>query len=55
MTWVFWLFKSVLPAATFAKMKVVGHGPKPIGKVLVSLVDDKELPAQYRGVPENAW
>lgn len=55
MTWIFWLFKPVLPAATLAKMKVVGHGPSTIGKELLPLVDDKELPAQYGGVAEDAW
>lgn len=55
MTWIFWLFKPVLSAATLAKMKVVGHGPSTIGKELLPLVDDKELPAQYGGAVENAW
>ncbi|KAN0113855.1 CRAL-TRIO domain containing protein [Russula decolorans] len=55
MTWIFWLFKPVLSPATLAKMKVVGHGPSTIGKELLPLIDDKELPAQYGGVVENAW
>ncbi len=55
MTWIFWLFKPVLSPATLAKMKVVGHGPSTIGKELLPLVDDKELPAQYGGAVENAW
>ncbi|KAF8473628.1 CRAL/TRIO domain-containing protein [Russula ochroleuca] len=55
MTWIFWLFRPVLSPATLAKMKVVGHGPSTIGKELLPLIDDKELPAQYGGVVENAW
>jgi len=55
MTWIFWMFRSVLPAATLAKMKVVGHGPRTIGKELLPLVDAKELPAHYGGDVEDAW
>ena len=55
MTWIFWLFKPVLSPATIAKMKVVGHGPSTIGKELLPLIDDKELPGQYGGAVENAW
>ncbi|KAH9990927.1 CRAL-TRIO domain-containing protein [Russula vinacea] len=55
MTWIFWLFRPVLSPATLAKMKVVGHGPSTIGKELLPLIDDKELPTQYGGTVENAW
>ncbi|KAI9434546.1 CRAL-TRIO domain-containing protein [Russula earlei] len=55
MTWIFWLFKPVLPPATLAKMKVVGHGPSAIGKELLPLIDVKELPTHYGGVVEDAW
>jgi phosphatidylinositol transfer protein SFH5 len=44
--WIFWLFKPVLPAATLAKMKVVGSGPHTIGK---------ELPQRYGGSVANAF
>jgi hypothetical protein len=55
MTWIFWLFRPVLSPATLAKMKVVGHGPRTIGKELLPLIDVKELPAQYGGVVTDAW
>ncbi|KAI0035321.1 CRAL/TRIO domain-containing protein [Vararia minispora EC-137] len=49
MTWIFWLFRPLLPAATLAKMKVAGHGPHSIGKELLPLIDAKQLPKQYGG------
>ncbi|KAH8986116.1 CRAL-TRIO domain-containing protein [Lactarius akahatsu] len=55
MTWIFWLFKPVLPPATLAKMKVVGHGSRTIGKELLPLIDVKQLPAQYGGAVKDAW
>jgi len=55
MTWIFWMFKPVLPPATLAKMKVVGHGPRTIGKELLPLVDSRELPEQYGGDVAGAW
>ena len=55
MTWIFWLFKPVLSPATLAKMKVVGHGPRAIGKELLPLIDVKELPAQYGGTVKDPW
>jgi hypothetical protein len=55
MTWIFWLFKPILPAATLAKMKVIGHGPGVIGKELLPLIDVKELPERYGGVVKDAW
>ncbi|KAF8268681.1 CRAL-TRIO domain-containing protein [Lactarius quietus] len=55
MTWIFWLFKPILSPPTLAKMKVVGHGPRTIGKELLPLVDVKELPAQYGGAVKDAW
>jgi len=55
MTWIFWLFKPILSPATLAKMKVVGHGPRTIGKELIPLIDVNELPAQYGGVVTDAW
>ncbi|KAH9059071.1 CRAL-TRIO domain-containing protein [Lactarius vividus] len=55
MTWIFWLFKPVLSPATLAKMKVVGHGSRAIGKELLPLIDVKELPAQYGGAVKDAW
>ncbi|KAJ7117686.1 CRAL-TRIO domain-containing protein [Mycena epipterygia] len=49
MTWLFWFFKSILPATTFAKMSVVGTSPRSIGKVLLPLVAADELPKRYGG------
>ena len=55
MTWIFWLFKPILSSATLAEMKVVGSGPRTIGKELLPLIDVKELPEQYGGVAKDAW
>jgi hypothetical protein len=52
MTWIFWLFKPLMPAATLAKMSVVGSGPSTIGKVLLVEIDAKHLPKQYGGEAE---
>lgn len=52
MAWMFWLFKPVLSAATLAKMRVVGSGPKAIGKEILPFVDASELPKRYGGEAE---
>jgi len=49
MSWIFWIFKPLLSAATIAKMSVVGKGPETIGKELLVIVDDSELPTRYGG------
>ncbi|KAJ7224065.1 CRAL-TRIO domain-containing protein [Mycena pura] len=49
MSWLFWIFKSILPTATFAKMSVVGSGPHPIGKALLPYISAEELPKRYGG------
>ena len=49
MAWVFWIFKSLLSSATFAKMTVVGPGAKAIGKAMLPIVDDAQLPRKYGG------
>ncbi len=49
LTYVFWLFKPILPAATFAKLKVVGVGPDVIGRELSRVVPTEELPKRYGG------
>ncbi|KAK7031400.1 CRAL-TRIO domain-containing protein [Favolaschia claudopus] len=49
MSWLFWIFKTILPAATFAKMSVIGSGPRPIGKALLPFVAADELPKRYGG------
>lgn len=49
LTWIFWLFKPLMPAATLAKMSVVGYSPRTIGKALLPFIDSKELPKRYGG------
>jgi hypothetical protein len=49
MAWLFWIFKAVLPAATVAKMSVVGSSPRSIGKALLPLIAADELPKRYGG------
>lgn len=49
LTWIYWLFKPIVPAKTFAKLKVVGTGPNTIGKELLPYVDASELPTTYGG------
>ncbi|KAF8329477.1 CRAL/TRIO domain-containing protein [Cantharellus anzutake] len=53
LTYVFWIFKPLLPAATFAKLKVVGVGPEVIGKELSQRIPIAELPKQYGGTAEG--
>jgi len=55
LTWIFWLFKPVLPTATLAKMKVVGSGPHTIGKELLPLVAAEQLPHRYGGNVADAF
>ncbi|KAF5355335.1 hypothetical protein D9758_006054 [Tetrapyrgos nigripes] len=52
LTWIFWLFKPLLPAKTFAKMSIVGTGAHTIGKALIPLIDVKQLPKRYDGEAE---
>jgi phosphatidylinositol transfer protein SFH5 len=49
MTWIFWIFKPILPAATVKKMSVVGSGPSTIGAALLPVIDAEELPSRYGG------
>ncbi|KZS94624.1 CRAL/TRIO domain-containing protein [Sistotremastrum niveocremeum HHB9708] len=49
MSWLFWAFKAFLPAATIAKMSVVGTGSHAIGKELLPVIDKSELPERYGG------
>ena len=53
LTWVFWLFKPLISAATLAKMAVVGTGAKTIGAELSPVIDVKELPKRYGGEAED--
>ncbi|ESK97874.1 cral trio domain protein [Moniliophthora roreri MCA 2997] len=52
LTWIFWIFKPLLPAATLAKMSVVGTGSHTIGKSLLPHVNAKDLPKGYGGEAE---
>lgn len=49
LTWIFWIFKPLLSAATVAKMSVVGSGPKVIGTTLLPLIPADQLPKRYGG------
>ncbi|KAG0699906.1 CRAL-TRIO domain-containing protein [Suillus ampliporus] len=49
LTWIFWIFKPLLSAATVAKMSVVGSGPKIIGSALLPLIPADQLPKRYGG------
>jgi hypothetical protein len=49
LTWIFWIFKPFLSAATAAKMSVVGSGPKVIGTALLPLIPADQLPKRYGG------
>lgn len=52
LTWVFWLFKPLISAATLAKMTVVGTGAKTIGAELSPVIPRSELPKRYGGEAE---
>lgn len=54
LTWIFWLFKPLLSAATLAKMKVAGSGAHAIGKELHPLIADDQLPPRYGGAAPDA-
>jgi len=49
MTWIFWLFKPLVSAKTFAKLKLAGTGPGTIGKEMLPFVDASQLPKKYGG------
>ena len=49
MSWIFWIFKPLLSAATIAKMSVVGRGKASIGRELGVIIDKSELPKRYGG------
>ncbi|KAG8902492.1 Non-classical phosphatidylinositol transfer protein (PITP) [Tulasnella sp. 408] len=52
MTWIFWAFKPLVSAATFAKLSVAGRGPETIGKELLPYIDGSQLPKRYGGNAE---
>ncbi|KAF5361723.1 hypothetical protein D9756_002255 [Leucocoprinus leucothites] len=49
LNWIFWAFKSIIPAATLAKMSVVGTGHHAIHKALSPYISEEELPKRYGG------
>lgn len=49
MTWIYWLVKPVMPARTFAKLRVAGVSPPTIGKELLPHIEASELPRAYGG------
>jgi phosphatidylinositol transfer protein SFH5 len=53
LTWIFWVFKSLVSAQTFAKMSVVGSGPHAITKALGEVIDIDEIPKRYGGQAEG--
>ncbi|KAJ7509881.1 CRAL-TRIO domain-containing protein [Mycena galericulata] len=52
MAWLFWIFKSIIPSATFAKMSVVGSSPRSIGKALLPFIAADQLPKRYGGTAD---
>ncbi|KAG2011423.1 SEC14 cytosolic factor [Coprinopsis cinerea AmutBmut pab1-1] len=52
LNWIFWAFKPIIPAATLAKMSVVGSGTSAIKKALGPHIDDNNLPKRYGGASE---
>ena len=52
LTWMFWIFKPIISAKTYAKMSVVGTGTPVIAQALLPFIDEKELPKRYGGQAE---
>ena len=48
-TWIFWLFKPLISAATRARRSVVGSGARTIGAELSQVIPAEELPKKYGG------
>jgi hypothetical protein len=53
LSWIFWLFKSLVSAQTFAKMSVVGSGHHAIAKALGEVISIEEIPKRYGGKAEG--
>ncbi|KAH7881769.1 CRAL-TRIO domain-containing protein [Phlebopus sp. FC_14] len=53
LSWIFWLFKPFLSAATLAKMTVVGSGSRSIGAALLPIIDQDQLPREYGGSADD--
>ncbi|KAF7308356.1 CRAL-TRIO domain-containing protein [Mycena chlorophos] len=54
MSWIFWIFKTIMPAATFGKLTMVGTGSSSIGKALLPFIAADQLPKRYGGTAEAA-
>lgn len=50
---MFWIFKPIISAKTYAKMAVVGTGLGVISPALLEYIDIKELPKRYGGQAEG--
>ncbi|KAJ3542137.1 hypothetical protein NM688_g6003 [Phlebia brevispora] len=53
LTWMFWIFKPIISAKTYAKMSVVGTGQPVIAEAMLPLIDAQELPKRYGGEAEG--
>ncbi|KAF7794412.1 hypothetical protein EIP86_005546 [Pleurotus ostreatoroseus] len=53
LTWMFWIFKPIISAKTYAKMSVVGTSQSEISQAMLPLIDAKELPKRYGGEAEG--
>lgn len=53
MSWMFWLFKPLLPAKTSAKLSMIGRDIGSIKGTLLGLIDASELPKRYGGEAEG--
>ncbi|KAF7983339.1 hypothetical protein HWV62_22299 [Athelia sp. TMB] len=53
LSWIFWLFKSLVAARTFAKMSVVGSGHHEIKKALSEVIDENQIPKRYGGLADG--
>ena len=50
---MFWIFKPIISAKTFAKMSVVGTGVPTISEALLPFIAAEELPKRYGGSAEG--
>lgn len=50
---MFWIFKPIISAKTYAKMSVVGTSQGEISEAMLPLIDAKELPKRYGGEAEG--
>ena len=53
LTWMFWLFKPIISAKTYAKMAVIGSGVPAVSAALLPIIDSKQLPKRYGGEAEG--